>query len=179
MIEINLLPVRAARRKETLRFQISIFILTLLLIFVVIVYLKWNINQREQYLDTQLRLVKEEIIKLNKVVGEIDRLKKRKAKLQKKLSVIKDLEKGRLSAVYILDELSQKIPEKVWIETLDKKGKSVKIVGVALDNETIANFMTMLERSRYFGRVELEVTEQFKRGGLKLKKFSLRCSTSL
>ncbi len=179
MIEINLLPVRAARRKETLRFQISIFILTLLLIFVVIAYLKWNINQREQYLDTQLRLVKEEIIKLNKVVGEIDRLKKRKAKLQKKLSVIKDLEKGRLSAVYILDELSQRIPEKVWIETLDKKGKSVKIVGVALDNETIANFMTMLERSRYFGRVELEVTEQFKRGGLKLKKFSLRCSTSL
>ncbi|MBW2038870.1 MAG: PilN domain-containing protein [Deltaproteobacteria bacterium] len=178
MIEINLLPVRAARRKETIRFQISIFILTLFLVFVVIFYLKWNVNQRERHVDAQLKLVKEEILKLNKVVGEIDKLKKRKAKLQQKLSVIKDLEKGRLSAVYILDELSQRIPEKMWIEALDKTGKNLKIVGLALDNETIANFMTLLERSRYFGGVELEVTEQFQRGGLKLKKFSLRCSTS-
>lgn len=179
MIEINLLPVRAARRKETIRFQMSIFILTLFLLFVVIFYLKWKANDRERYFDSQLNEVKQEILRLNKEVGEVDRLKGTKATLQKKLSVIKELEKGRLSAVSILDELSQRIPDKVWIENLDKTGTNLKIVGIALDNETIANFMTRLERSKYFGGVELEVTEQFERGGLKLKKFSLRCSTSL
>lgn len=179
MIEINLLPVRAARRKETIRFQMSIFILTLFLVFVVIFYLKWKANDRERYVDNQLKVVQQEILRLNKVVGEIDRLKQKKATLQKKLSVIKELEKGRLSAVSILDELSQRIPEKVWIENMDKKGNNLKVVGIALDNETIANFMTRLERSKYFGGVELEVTEQFQRSGLKLKKFSLRCSTTL
>lgn len=83
-----------------------------------------------------------------------------------------------MRAAYIFDELSERIPEKVWIESLDKSGRNLKMTGVALDNETIANFMTQLERSRYFGGIELEVTEQVDRGGLKLKKFSLRCSTS-
>jgi len=178
MIEINLLPVREAKKKETLRFQLSIFVLTLLLSCMVIAYLKWNADRREKYVDTQLKVVQEEILKLNKVVGEIDRLKKQRAKLQQKLAVIKKLEKGRLSAVYVLDELSEKIPEKVWIEKLDRAGNKVKIEGVALDNETIANFMTLLERSKYFAGVELELTQQFKREGFKLKKFALICSTS-
>jgi len=179
MIEINLLPVRAARRKETLRFQMSIFILTLLLIAVVIAYLKWNANQRERRIDDQTQVVKEEIIKLNKVVGEIDKLKEEKNKLQQKMSVIKELEKGKLSAVYILDEVSQRIPEKVWIQSLDKNGRNLKITGIALDNETIANFMTLLGRSKYINGVELEFTEQYLSGGLKLKRFSLNCSTSI
>ena len=178
MIEINLLPVREARKKETLRFQLSIFVLTLLLSFMVIAYLKWNADRREKYVDTQLKAVQEEILKLNKVVGEIDRLKKQRAKLQQKLAVIKKLEQGRLGAVYVLDELSEKIPEKMWIEKLDRAGNQVKIEGVALDNETIANFMTLLERSKYFAGVELEVTEQFRSEGFKLKKFRLTCSTS-
>ncbi len=179
MIEINLLPVREARKKETLRFQTSILILVLFLTFVAVAYLNWSTKQREKRVDAQLHLVKEEITKINEVVGEIDKLKEKKAKLQKKLTIINNLEAGRLSAVCVLDELSQSIPEKMWIESLDKNGKKLKIVGVALDNETIANFMTLLERSRYFGGVELEVTEQFVRGGLRLKKFSLLCSTSL
>ena len=178
MIEINLLPVREAKKKETLRFQLSIFVLTLLLSLMVIAYLKWNADRREKHVDTQTKVVQEEIVKLNKVVGEIDRLKKQRAKLQQKLAVIKKLEKGRLSAVYVLDELSEKIPEKVWIEKLDRAGNKVKIEGVALDNETIANFMTLLERSKYFAGVELELTQQFKREGFKLKKFALICSTS-
>ncbi len=178
MIEINLLPIRAARRKESLRFQLSVFILTLFFVFIVIAYLNWSAGKRERFVDDQLKKVGEELAQLNKVVGEIDNLKQQKAKLQQKLSVIEELERGRLRAAYIFDELSERIPEKVWIESLDKSGRNLKMTGVALDNETIANFMTQLERSRYFGGIELEVTEQVDRGGLKLKKFSLRCSTS-
>jgi len=50
---------------------------------------------------------------------------------------------------------------------------------VALDNETIANYMDALNRSKYFAGVELEASEQIDRGGMKLKKFSLHCSTAL
>jgi type IV pilus assembly protein PilN len=179
MIEINLLPVRAARRRESLRFQFSIAVLTLIFIVIIIVYLNVSASKQEKRVDQELQTVREDLVQLNKVVGEIDQLKQLRGKLEQKLSIINDLDKGRRRAAYILGELSQQIPEKVWIESLDKQGTSLKITGVALDNETIANFMTALERSKYFGRVELEVTEQIDRGKMKLKKFSLHCATVL
>ncbi len=179
MIEINLLPVRAARKRESLRFQLTMFSLILAFVLIIITYMSWSANKRDARIETQLKLVQADLIRLNKEVGEIDELKQRKAKLEQKLAVIKDLDKGRLRAAYILGELSQRTPEKVWIESLDKSGKDLKIAGVALDNETIANFMDVLGRSKYFTGVELEVTEQINRGGLKLMSFSLRCSTVL
>ena len=179
MIEINLLPVRAARKRESLRFQLTVFSLFFALIFILIAYMSWSASKREVRIETQLKLVQDDLVRLNKEVGEIDELKQRKAKLEQKLAVIKDLDKGRLRAAYILGELSQRTPEKVWIESLDKSGKDLKVSGVALDNETIANFMDVLGRSKYFAGIELEVTEQIERGGLKLMKFSLRCSTVL
>ena len=179
MIEINLFPVRAARKKETMRFQISIFFLVLILVFALVAYLKWDVNRREKTVDTQIASVQKELEQLKKEVGEVERLKQDKAKLQQKLDVIGQLEKGRLSAAHILDELSQQVPEKIWIETLEKQAGTVKITGVALDNETIANFMKDLERSPRFGRIDLDVTEQITRSGLKLKKFILNCSSTL
>ncbi|OGP86599.1 MAG: hypothetical protein A2Z08_12190 [Deltaproteobacteria bacterium RBG_16_54_11] len=179
MIEINLLPVRAARKRESLRFQLTMFSLILVFVLIIVAYFSWSSGKREARIDTQLKLVQEDLVRLDKEVGEIDELKQRKAKLEQKLTVIKDLDKGRLRAAYILGELSQRTPEKVWIESLDKSGKDLKIAGVALDNETIANFMDVLGRSKYFTGVELEITEQIDRGGLKLMKFSLHCSTVL
>jgi type IV pilus assembly protein PilN len=178
MIEINLLPIRAARKRETFRSQVTIFILIILLTFACIGFLKWNLNQRERRVDTEIDAVKKEIARLNEVVGEVDRLKKDKERLERKLAVIEKLEQGRLTAARILDELSQKIPEKIWFESLARKGNTIEISGVALDNETIANFMTVLERSSQFSGVELDVTKQVTSEGLKLKEFSVRCSSA-
>jgi type IV pilus assembly protein PilN len=179
MIEINLLPIRAARRRESIRLQSSLAALTIFLVIVCIILLQSNLKKREKTVDTQTAVVKEEIAKLEKVVGEIEKLKQERAKLEQKRAVIRDLDRGRMRAAYILGELSQRTPEKIWIESLDKNGKSLKITGVALDNETIANFMMVLERSKYFGGVELGASEQINRGGMKLKKFNLHCSTAL
>lgn len=179
MIEINLLPVREARRKESLRFQITIAVLVLVFVVVTIVLLNASASNREKKIDSEMKIVQTRLTELEKIVGEIEELKREKAKLEQKRAVIKDLDRGRKRAAYILDELSQRTPEKVWIESLEKSGKSLKITGVALDNETIANYMDVLNRSKYFAGVELEVTEQINRGGMKLKKFNLSCSTAL
>ena len=179
MIEINLLPVREARRRERVRFQISIFILSLLLVFAIIAYLKWNINLREREVDAQIATVKAELRKLDKVIRDINRIKKEKEKLEKKIQIIGSLERGRMGAAMVMDEISRRVPEKVWLEKMSKNGRSLKLEGIALDEETIANFMTSLEKSKYIKSVELEVTERIESGGVKLKKFSLRCVTTI
>jgi hypothetical protein len=48
-----------------------------------------------------------------------------------------------------------------------------------LDDETIANFMTNLRKSKLFKGVDLIVSEQVEQGKIKLKKFILSCEIIL
>ena len=179
MIEINLLPIRAARRKESARFQLTMFSLTLIAVFIIIAVLQVGVKKREKAVISNITITQQKISELDKKVGETKNYEAQSAKLEQKLAVINDLKKGRMRAAHILEEISDLIPEKIWIESLDKQGKGIKISGVALDNATIANFMDILGRSKYFTGVELEVTEQANRSGMKLMKFNLHCSTTL
>ena len=128
--------------------QSSVAVLTIFLVIVCIILIQANLTKREEAVDKQTASVKEEIAKLEKIVGEIEKLKEERAKLEHKHAVIKNLDKGRMRAVYMLDGLSQITPEKIWIESLEKSGKSLKITGVALDNDTIADFMMKLQQSK-------------------------------
>lgn len=179
MIEINLLPLREARRKETVRFQVSVFILTVILALAVVFFLKWNADQRERQLDGQIKSVQAEIARLNKIVGEINKIKKEKELLERRLKVIEGLERGRLGAAKLFDELSRRVPEKLWLEKVSKKGSTLHLEGIALDDETIADFMTTLEASPLISRVELELAQRHQVGEVPLKKFVLKCNLRL
>jgi len=49
----------------------------------------------------------------------------------------------------VLDELSIDKPEKIQFDSLKKEGSKLGIEGIALDDETVANFMENL-RNRNF-----------------------------
>jgi Tfp pilus assembly protein PilN len=51
----------------------------------------------------------------------------------------------------------------------------VGIEGIALDDETVANFMTNLRKTKLFKSVDLVVSEQIEQSKIKLKKFTLSC----
>jgi type IV pilus assembly protein PilN len=175
MIEINLLPLSEIREKEKKRFKISISLLLTSLAILVCVYLKWTANRKEHSLDENIARINEEIKKLDLLLKEVAQLKNEKEALEKRLKVAETLEKGRLEAALIMMELSKRIPEKLWLEGLEKKGESMKCNGIALDEETIADFMTALKGSPYIKKVELESVTKHSIGGVDLKKFILTC----
>jgi len=173
MIEINLLPLKEVRRKETRRFQKSVTLLLAVLLILVLFYLKWSADQRERKLNRRIAEVKAEIAKLDKVVAEVSNIRKEKEKLEQRLKVAEGLEKGRLSAAILLDDLSRRVPEKLWLESLKKQGDRVEINGIALDDETIADFMIALRSSPYVKDVELSIVKKEPIGEVALRKFSL------
>jgi type IV pilus assembly protein PilN len=61
------------------------------------------------------------------------------------------------------------------LESLKKDGTKLGIDGIALDDETVANFMTNLRKSKLFKSVDLVVSEQIEQSKIKLKKFTLSC----
>lgn len=176
MIRINLLPVRAAQKKEKLRSQISIFILCMILVCIACgsLYVQKTIA---------INNVKDEIAQINqknraltKKIGQVRDFEKKKADLKKKLDVLKALKDGKSGPVHLLDELSTALPDKLWLTKFSEKGGKIKLSGVADNENTVAAFMRNLDASPYYKNIELSVTEQTKVGERKMQKFTLNCS---
>lgn len=176
MIKINLLPVRAIRKKESIRQQISIGILSLVLAFIIIGYFHISAEREISFTQDKITETDNEIKTYKKVLKEIKIFKEKKTVLIKKIKIIEKLEQSRKGPFNLFAELSKVIPERAWLESLSEKNSQIEIKGIASDNKTIANFMTSIEDSSAFKKVELmvsKVSNKFKKG---FKSFTLKFS---
>ncbi len=173
MIKVNLLPVRAEAKKESLRAQISIAALSLLLLFIVIGYFHYDISGRIDTVKADINRTQAEINRLKSIIAKVNKFKKDKEILEKKLDVIRKLDQGRLDPVYLMDELSRVVPDKLWLESLKETDWKLSMTGFALDHDVIADFMTNMERSPMFSNVRLKSTQQKKKADLALQGFGI------
>ncbi len=174
MIRINLLPYRLARKQENIRRQVSIFCLFFVFVGISCYYFQNNLNARIEKLNTQIDVTKKEINKYRKITQEIDAIIKNLAILKKKIAVINNLEMDRKRPVKLLDTMTQVVvPKRMWFTSLTSGNSTVGINGIALDNKTIADFMTRLEGSKLFSAVNLKSIRQQKRANLNLKRFAI------
>lgn len=177
MIRINLLPFRAARKKENIRRQISVFALTF--IFFIMAATAWNmrLSVKISDLNTDVENTKKEVAKYRKITAKIKRIKKQLRILQKKTQVINKLQRNRFDSVTLLDTMSDKvIAKRMWFTGFQNIGQKVKITGIALDNRTIADFMTRLEGTGMFGRVRLQKIQKKVYKKSSLKNFQITCT---
>ena len=179
MIKINLLPFRAARKKENVRRQVSIFLLSFLLATVAIIYYNTRLNSKMLVLNTRTEKITKELAKYDKINNEIKSIKEKLELLKKKTNVIKNLELSSEDAVRLLDAMTKMVIEKrMWLNMLETKGKTVNLNGVAIDNKTVADFMTRLEDSKLFNKVKLKTTKKQKfKKTVNLKSFEITCET--
>lgn len=175
MIKINLLPVRAAKKKETMRQAISVAVLSLVFVLIIIGYFHVSIGKQIADVNSRTASAQDELNKTKAQIGEVAKFKEAKKAVEDKLGVIETLKKAKAGPVKMLDELSRITPEKLWINSFKEKGGGIEMDGVAISNEVVAQFMTELEKSEYFKDVELIQTEQVDQGAMKLKKFNLTC----
>jgi len=171
MIKINLLPVRAAKRKETARQQIIISVGSLVVVGVIGLSLYSYLMMKVSATKDEIARSEHEIVELKAKIAKINDLEKLKADVTKKLDVLDHLRKGKTGPAHRLLTLSQSAPDKLWLTDYEEKDTSVKVAGVAFNEELIASLMRSLEVSPNFMNVELLIAEQVEMAGLKLKKF--------
>jgi type IV pilus assembly protein PilN len=176
MIKINLLPVRAAKRKETARQQAVILGATLVLILLIALGAYSYFLIRISSTKDEISKSEQELSELKTKIGKINELEKLKAEVQKKLDVLNQLRREKTGPVNRLKTISQAVPDKLWVTGYSESGTSVTLSGVAFSEELIADFMRSIEQSPDFMGVELVVSEQVVVSGVKLKKFDLRFS---
>jgi type IV pilus assembly protein PilN len=228
MIRINLLPYRAARKKENIRTQLSMFFLSLLLVIGALAYGHFHLKGKITSLNARIDEIQRDIIQYNKIVTQVEKLREEIAALQKKLDVIKVLDGNREEAFRLLDTMTKTVIEgRMWFtdfealenetitkkkieieekpkkgETDDKKKKKkkktktieirkvdviIKVRGIALDNKTVADFMTRLEAAedmaalKLFKNVKLvtlelvEIPQGKEKPPIYLKSFEITC----
>jgi type IV pilus assembly protein PilN len=179
MIRINLLPFRVRIRKENVRQFISVYLLSVVLVLVSICYLWIRQNNQISVLDSRLKELTREADAFARYEKILQELMRKKEIIETKRRVIHDLQKDRDKLVRILALMSISLPaERVWFEKLLQSGNSITVEGIALSNETIAEFMRNLEVSPYVvrGSINLVHSRLTAMGGMKLREFRLTCT---
>jgi len=180
MIKVNLFPFRAARIKENIRRQVTIYLLSMIFLILASSYFYLDLNNKVNTLREERDAKQKELDSFKDTNIKIVALKKTIADVEVKLKTIKRLEKGKTGPVKLLDDIAMSVPEdKLWLTTLKEQKGTLILNGTAMDNETVADFMDRLQNTESINSVQLVRTRQKKIPGfdLSLKDFSLNSKT--
>jgi type IV pilus assembly protein PilN len=164
MIRINLLPVRAAKKREFGRQQIVLLALILILAGIGNYFWYSKVDGDLSALDSQIARTRSEIAQLEKTIGEVKSIKEDKKALEDKLKILDTLKKGRTGPVKVLDDLATIIPQKVWILDYTEAGGAVTLAGRASAYEDLSAFSKKLKESKHFNNVTIKNARQLADG---------------
>jgi len=180
MIKFNLFPFRAARIKENIRRQVTIYILSIIFLTLASSYFYLDLNGKVKSLRNKQDVKQKELDSFKDTNVKIAALKKTIADAEVKFKTIQRLEKAKTGPVRLLDDIATSVPEdKLWLTTLKEQKGTLILNGTAMDNETVADFMNRLQNTKSISSVQLVRTRQKKIQGvdLSLKDFSLNSKT--
>jgi type IV pilus assembly protein PilN len=174
MIRINLLPMREISAEVTRRRDLILggtsLVATVLLMVGIHFY---QVSQRSS-LEARLADVRKEIAIVDAQVKEVGELQKKIKELKSKTQVLEDLNKKKAGPVRVLESLAAATPAGLWITEYRETGNEVTITGMAMDNQTVADFLRALSNFAYFRNVELVETTQADEKMGAYKKFAVR-----
>ena len=176
MIQINLLPIREEKKRERKRLDISVSILMLILTTLIGGYLYINVHREVVQLRRELKDKQAENLRLSKKVREIRLLKKKRKILNQKIGIIRKLNRNRLMAIKVMEQISLEVPDKIWLTAMQVKDQKLSLVGIAMDDQTLSVFISRLNRSEMFFNVWLQESKEIVLNHIKLKEFSLNCN---
>ena len=176
MIRINLLPkleVKAPKKGVS-----ELFLGSLAILAVLGVILATHFSQAGKIKKTnkEITVTNKKIEELKEVEEQVNEFKRKNMELERRIQIIADLEKKRSGPLYVMDSLSNAIPDRSWINTFKSKGSGATLSGVAWNEFTVADFMKELQKSNYYKNVRLKVIEKANISSLPLRKFEITTS---
>jgi type IV pilus assembly protein PilN len=174
MIRINLLPEQETARAAGRRQELAVGVLVLgVLVFGLILAHTWQ-KARMVTTNRAMRQVQEQLANIQGPYADVTRMEAQKQELRDKLRVIAQLEAKKVGPVKILSGLSDATPDKLWLTEYSDVAGTLKLTGLGVDEQTVADFMRRLSGLSFFRSVDLDEASQVSQDGAKLKKFVIR-----
>ncbi|MCC2607620.1 PilN domain-containing protein [Planctobacterium marinum] len=150
MSYINLLPWREKQREKQKQLYLATLAFCALLAVGLVLgigsfldTLIKNQQQRNQFLEKELAI-------LDVKIGKIATIKKQKEDIEKRISLIQQLQEHRNVSPIVLNELATLVPPGIAFKQLNRKQNRIEIIGVSESNNRLADFMRRLENSPVF-----------------------------
>ncbi len=180
MLRINLLPIRQLKKRAKAKNQIAGFCVIFLCLIAILGLIVVYQTSRISVINKSIASLTKEKNDLAPQIKAVEKLKRDQKELKRKIAVIEHLKAQSSITVHILDEVANRVDnDRMWLTSLNQHGGSLSLTGVALDNQTIAQFMDRLKTSLYINVVNLSNASLERISGKDLKQFSLNCSVSL
>lgn len=164
MIKINLLPVRAAKKREYGRQQLLLFGLLLIIAGMGNFFWYKAVHDSLGQLEANVSRTKAEIAQLEKTIGEVKSITQDKKALEDKLKILDTLKKGRTGPVKVMDELASVIPNRVWIADYAEQNGAVSMKGFAVSYDDLSTFSQRLKASKHFREITIRKASQRSEG---------------
>jgi type IV pilus assembly protein PilN len=181
MIKINLVaetPAAAATQAVRPQFSLGakqgdIILLIVLALASIVVGTQWYLLSSKRadlrQVEQERRRERDELLQYIKKVEELEA---KRESLRHKIGVIEELKKNQRGPVKIMDEVSRALPELVWLTSLKLAGNELTLVGSAMDENAVANYIANLDDSPFFEEPELK---NLQRARADTFNFTLRC----
>ena len=181
MIKINLLAeAKPAKKKKGVAALGGAGRLNLLLILgglaigVIVVGVQWWVEaSRLAEQEEKNRQARQEVTRLEAVLKEVKDFEDKKANLQKKVDLINQLRQNQRGPVRLMDEVSNALPDLLWLERMDVKGNIISVSGKAFNPPAVANFLENLKRVPSFQEPKVENITAASVGTASLYSFQL------
>ena len=112
-------------------------------------------------------------VRLKDVESTLQELEKAKSDLARKVALISELKSRQQSTVRMMDELSDSLPEWVWLSNLSFSGNRLSLKGKAIHNNLIADFINNLKATNSFTDIRFQSSTKQKQAGLDVFNFDL------
>jgi Tfp pilus assembly protein PilN len=195
-IEINLLPRELRKKAKIVSIDKSITYIAGLVAILVILFVAVSVfqNIKLRALDVKIAEAQKKTDELKPNIELVDALTQVKDKIMQRMSAIEALDRSRSVWVRVLEDLSKRVPEYVWLsqlkeeESASPKADSLKpkapaptesqvrrvtLEGYSYSLNSLASFMIQLMQSRYFANMDLQYVKRAEIKELKTFSFQL------
>lgn len=179
MIKINLLsPEKSKKGRRKIQLESQVIWGGLALLGLIIIWtIGWNLlHKKIDHLQFEEARLTTELTALKVQVKEVENFEENKIRVKKKIQIIEQLRKNQSIPVYLLDEISKRLPDRVWLVSLAEKSGTVDLSGKATTNSEIVDFINNLKRASAFQDVEILESRQNKEENTTVYSFRLKWS---
>jgi type IV pilus assembly protein PilN len=173
MIRVNLLPHREIRRR---RQQQQFFVMVGVMVFVgatIWFLVHTSLSARFDDHIGRNKYLQEEIVKLEKEIADIKKLKEMTASLLARKKVVETLQSNRAEVVHLLDELTRQLPDGIYLKGIKQQDSKVTINGFTQSQARVSTLMRNLDASPHLENANLIEIKAVPQASARVNEFTL------
>jgi general secretion pathway protein L len=145
-VDLNLLPVEMRKKVK----QVGKMISAVLISIALFLGLAWGVGIYQRY-SNELEALTTEMKKKRPEVEVLEKVQKQKEEMGKEILGLQKIQSEETSKIEILKEVTQILPNTVWIWNFKYNGKEIEMSGFA---DSASDLISLLDKSPLFEKVE-------------------------